>query len=413
MPPPRFLVCAGSTREMIDRVRDWGNIFTGGTGFDLARTLSALGPVDLLTSNPEHRAAAPLAGQGHAITAYAFRSHAELRAGIAERWAAAGYAAVCMSAAVSDYTPDGCVSIVQREPAGPGEELWRVRDAQAGKVSSQHQAIAVAGRRTEKLVDLFRAWGFAGVLVKFKLEVGIGRERLIAVGEASRSASGADLLVANTLEMVAGAEPGAIILGDGMPRWTARQALAGEVARLVAVRLGLPPAEPAVPALALALADQVRALAGLLRTVPAAAYADRGGGAAIGEHVRHVLDHHQAVLRGLDDGIADYERRRRGWPGEIDPAIALGELDAVADRFAQVRAGDLLRRVEVRCCIDPAQPPAVVASTVGRELLFAQSHAVHHDALIAVLLARHGIAPAPGFGLAPSTRAHLACAPSP
>ncbi len=27
----RFLVTAGNTREMIDRVRDWGNIFTGNT----------------------------------------------------------------------------------------------------------------------------------------------------------------------------------------------------------------------------------------------------------------------------------------------------------------------------------------------------------------------------------------------
>ena len=31
-PPCRFLVTAGNTRERIDRVRDWGNIFTGNTG---------------------------------------------------------------------------------------------------------------------------------------------------------------------------------------------------------------------------------------------------------------------------------------------------------------------------------------------------------------------------------------------
>ena len=30
--PPRFLVTAGNTRERIDRVRDWGNVFTGNTG---------------------------------------------------------------------------------------------------------------------------------------------------------------------------------------------------------------------------------------------------------------------------------------------------------------------------------------------------------------------------------------------
>ena len=39
-------------------------------------------------------------------------------------------------------------------------------------------------------------------LVKFKLEVGLSREELIRVAEASRKSSGADYLVANTLDMV-------------------------------------------------------------------------------------------------------------------------------------------------------------------------------------------------------------------
>src|SRR5436190_14632165 len=53
----RFLVTAGNTRENIDRVRDWGNIFTGNTGYAIAGALAKLGDVDLLTSNRAHLAA--------------------------------------------------------------------------------------------------------------------------------------------------------------------------------------------------------------------------------------------------------------------------------------------------------------------------------------------------------------------
>ena len=55
--------------------------------------------------------------------------------------------------------------------------------------------------RAPKLVDRVRAdWGFQGVLVKFKLEVGIGEEQLLQIAEQSRQHSRADLMVANTLE---------------------------------------------------------------------------------------------------------------------------------------------------------------------------------------------------------------------
>src|SRR3954464_11734800 len=76
----RFLVTAGNTREMIDRVRDWGNVFTGNTGYAIARALAADGAdVDLLTSNRAHVAQAADAG----VTASPFTSHAELKGALA------------------------------------------------------------------------------------------------------------------------------------------------------------------------------------------------------------------------------------------------------------------------------------------------------------------------------------------
>jgi phosphopantothenoylcysteine synthetase/decarboxylase len=230
----RCLVTAGNTREPIDRVRDWGNIFTGNTGLAIAEALSDIARVDLLTSNAEHLR--KLTGH-RSIAATGFRTHAELRGLLETAMTTRRYDAVFMTAAVADYAPAGVFEIVAREPMPDGAERWTVRDVLAEKVRSHHDTIAVVGRRTEKLVDLFRTrWDFRGLLVKFKLEVGVSRERLIEIGQASRRASTADYLVANTLEMVSGVGGGAFLLSDDGAEWIGRGELASRLRALVQAR---------------------------------------------------------------------------------------------------------------------------------------------------------------------------------
>ena len=228
---PRFLVTAGSTREMIDRVRDWGNVFTGNTGYSIAKTLARVGDVELLTSNKAHLE--QLATVASGVRASAFRSYSELSTALNERMIAGRYDGVFMTAAVADYAPVGVFEIVDRQGADDGSEVWRVRPVQAEKVKSNYRQIAIRGRRTAKLVDRFRGdWAHRGLLVKFKLEVGINRDELIRVGQVSRRASGADYLVANTLDMVEGDKSGAFLLGEGAPEWVPRAELAERLARL-------------------------------------------------------------------------------------------------------------------------------------------------------------------------------------
>lgn len=233
--PKRFLVTAGNTREKIDSVRDWGNIFTGNTGLAIAKALACVGEVDLLTSNRAHideLSRAPIAP--YPIRASGFVSHEELKGGLAALMARGPYAAVFMTAAVADYRPAGVFEVLERKPANAGNETWTVRDVQAGKVKSSYGSIAVLGRPTEKLVDLFRTeWGHRGLLVKFKLEVRVNPEELLRVGEASRLASGADYLVANALEMVQGDGAGAYLLSDAGHEWVARADLPGRLVRVV------------------------------------------------------------------------------------------------------------------------------------------------------------------------------------
>lgn len=232
---PRFLVTAGNTREKIDAVRDWGNIFTGRTGLDIALALTALGDVQLLTSNLAHAMEhAGHAGTGGTLRTQSFGRHQELLA-LLETWMAQPMDAVFMSAAVSDYEPVGAVQIVAREPIpGTAQERWIVQDVHAPKIKSTHGQIAIVGRPTLKLIDQFRGpWKFQGLLVKFKLEVGISEEQLRAIARESRIASGADLIVANTLAMVHGGEPGAYILGDALEERVTRAELPGRLCRHV------------------------------------------------------------------------------------------------------------------------------------------------------------------------------------
>jgi len=237
---PRFLVTAGNTREMIDRVRDWGNVFTGNTGYGIARALAAVGEVDLLTSNTAHIGESAHLRLAHAISASAFRSHAELRGALAALMARGEYDAIFMSAAVADYRPAATFAVVTRtsDPVEPSVEHWTVRNAQAGKVKSNYDQIAVLGERTEKLVDLFRTeWAHRGLLFKFKLEVGIAKDELLRIGRASRMASGADYLIANTLEMVEGDGAGAYLISESGEEFVPRAGLATRLANETARRL--------------------------------------------------------------------------------------------------------------------------------------------------------------------------------
>jgi phosphopantothenoylcysteine synthetase/decarboxylase len=199
------LITAGPTREMIDHVRDWGNIFSGQTGLDLALAFLALGDVTLLTSNPAHAADYDgFYGKAGMLGIETFRSHADLHALLAHRMTdtANPTDVVAMTAAVADYRPDGSFALLARTPNPDGTETWITRNVSAPKVKSTHKHIAVLGTPTHKLIDQFRTpWNFKGILIKFKLEVALTDDQLLAVASASRLASSADLMVANTLEM--------------------------------------------------------------------------------------------------------------------------------------------------------------------------------------------------------------------
>lgn len=197
------LVTAGATQVPIDKVRSISNIFKGRTGFEIAKyftwpinhpqawpdTLTAYpaNSVTLITSNPDLVIEEMGGNCGFALEGY--RTFDELVTLMEQHINGGHYDVIIHSAAVSDYRVSRVLD----------SNLKELDNSQ--KISSQHGKMYLELEPTIKIVDQIRKpWGFTGKLVKFKLQVGISDEELLAIAGKSRIASEADLIVANCLE---------------------------------------------------------------------------------------------------------------------------------------------------------------------------------------------------------------------
>jgi uncharacterized damage-inducible protein DinB len=166
--------------------------------------------------------------------------------------------------------------------------------------------------------------------------------------------------------------------------------------------LTMPQATELVPRSAHAILDQTaETIAGLTDHQ----YRTPGSqGAAIGQHVRHALDHFRKLLDGYrHDGRVAYDRRDRGVPVEHDRAAALEEIASLAEGLQGLDETQLGFPIRVVAMVNGEGDEVEMESTLLRELWFATHHAIHHNALIKAVAAEFQ-APLPqGFGRAPST----------
>lgn len=204
----KILVTTGNTQTPIDQVRCITNIFTGQTGTQIALEAHRRGhTVTLLTSQPNvvHELQPNFAPKEGTWVLHRYRTFDDLRELLARELPSQQYDAFVHSAAVSDYALSGTYAVASSTPYDSGSKGWpkaaAFMEVNAAKIKSSYSELWLRLVPTIKLADQVREpWGFDGMFVKFKLEVGVEAKELQDIAEHSREQSDADLIVANTLE---------------------------------------------------------------------------------------------------------------------------------------------------------------------------------------------------------------------
>lgn len=131
------------------------------------------------------------------------------------------------------------------------------------------------------------------------------------------------------------------------------------------------------------------------------------GAASVGGHYRHTLDHFFPLLPPKPDQILDYDLRGRSLELKTSRTAALTATQKLLTEAEQLDSGSLDQPVCVRCSVSQDAVSPVVQSSLAREVMYAEIHAVHHFAIIRILCNLMEVQLPEGFGVAPSTLNHL------
>jgi phosphopantothenoylcysteine synthetase/decarboxylase len=212
-----LLITAGSAQAPIDRIRCVTAGFTGRTGAAVARTAWGRGhTVTFVTSRPDalleygvnHR------DPGERFTVVPFRTYDELAVVLQTQLRAGGYEAFIHTASGGDFLPAGTFAPLPGTFFNARTGQWETRsgppgmaEVRAGKIPPSEPEVWLRLVRGPRLIERARQpWGFAGILVRFQMESGLGDTELIEAAEAARTRCGADLMVTTTLEAAAHTE---------------------------------------------------------------------------------------------------------------------------------------------------------------------------------------------------------------
>ncbi len=128
----------------------------------------------------------------------------------------------------------------------------------------------------------------------------------------------------------------------------------------------------------------------------------------VGPHLRHVVEHYEALVFSTSK-LIDYDSRERDRRVEQDPAVALQRVLGIQSQLRQPAQSLLHAPLQVRFLGGlRAEHQFTADSSFQRELLFVASHAVHHFAIIQLHCAATGIVLPPQLGKAPATLAYEA-----
>jgi len=122
----------------------------------------------------------------------------------------------------------------------------------------------------------------------------------------------------------------------------------------------------------------------------------------IGAHFRHVLEHYRCFLRQHESLQFCYDSRERDQQLESDVDYANRTIAELIEGLQKITN----QAFEQSYTIVDEQSVSPVATNLHRELLFLQSHTVHHYAIVGAMTRALGNQPDDEFGVAIATRTH-------
>ena len=126
--------------------------------------------------------------------------------------------------------------------------------------------------------------------------------------------------------------------------------------------------------------------------------------AHVGPHLRHIIEHYEALLDREPGSLVDYDHRARDRSVERSPQLACARLTALTDKLRGLQSRSATEALSVGFAIGTDGADFFLSpSTLARELNFVASHAIHHYAIIRPLIEAAGITLPKEFGKAPET----------
>jgi hypothetical protein len=123
-----------------------------------------------------------------------------------------------------------------------------------------------------------------------------------------------------------------------------------------------------------------------------------------GAHMRHIVDHYQALRHGVVTGEVDYNLRNRESDVENNPEAALAAWKDIENWLRQISVQEMDKAMVVKSEVSiNSEQNVTCASSLGRELMFVASHAIHHYSLLAIIRSLQGGKNQEAFGVAPAT----------
>ena len=129
-------------------------------------------------------------------------------------------------------------------------------------------------------------------------------------------------------------------------------------------------------------------------------------GGTLGKHFRHIHDFFSCLITQCEHNHVDYAKRKRDVTIENQKDSAIKHFDLLKSELSELDESKVLKVYADFMLQDGSRPE--VQTTIGRELMYAYDHAVHHLAIVKIGL--QSIDPSlpikKDLGVAASTTSH-------